>query len=331
MAAVLITGGAGYIGSHTVRHLAKNGHQLVVLDDLCYGHEEALAGLNLTFHRGNIGDRDLLRSIFSDHQIESVIHFAAFAYVGESVTDPLKYYQNNLAQPLNLLEAVQAAGCRNFVFSSTCATYGEPETQPITEAEPQNPVNPYGQSKLMLEKVLADCDRAWGLKSACLRYFNACGAHPEAVIGEDHNPETHLIPLVLDAALGDRENITICGTDYPTPDGTCVRDYIHVQDLATAHLAALEYLQTEQKSLACNLGTGRGVSVREIIQKAQKITGKPIPVVEGERRPGDPPVLVADPSLAKSLLAWEARYQDVSDSIAHAWQWRNGPKKGKFS
>jgi UDP-glucose-4-epimerase GalE len=227
--------------------------------------------------------------------------------------------------------AMQTAGCKQFVLSSTCATYGEPDKQPIAESQSQNPINPYGKSKLMLESVLSDCDRAWGLKSVCLRYFNACGAHPEKLIGEDHDPETHLIPLILDVAAGDRESIRVFGTDYPTPDGTCVRDYIHVEDLATAHVAALEYLSSSPDSLACNLGTGNGVSVKEVIAAVETTTGRKIPIILGDRRPGDPPYLVADPSLALEKLGWKARYTDIHDPIAHAWKWRNGSLKGRYS
>ena len=327
---ILVTGGAGYIGSHTVHFLHEKGHKVIVLDNLCYGHPESLATIPVTLIHGDIGDRDLLTQIFSEHQIHSVIHFAAFAYVGESVTAPLKYYQNNLAAPLTLLAAMQAARCLRFVFSSTCATYGEPDQQPITESTPQLPINPYGKSKLMLETVLRDCDHAWGLKSVCLRYFNACGAHPDAIIGEDHSPETPLIPLILDVAAGTRQSITIFGTDYPTPDGTCIRDYIHVLDLATAHLAAIEFLHTSTTSLACNLGTGHGVSVSQVISAVEKITGRKIPTILGARRPGDPPALIADPSLALEKLHWKALYLDIHQPIAHAWAWRSGPSNGSF-
>jgi UDP-glucose-4-epimerase GalE len=300
---LLITGGAGYIGSHTVRHLLTLGEKIVVLDNLVFGHREALPLNRVTFVHGDMGDAALIEELFSDHQPEAVLHFAAFAQVGESVADPLKYYRNNLAAPLVLLEAMQRHGCRRFIFSSTCATYGNPVRVPMDEAHPQDPVNPYGASKWMLERVLRDCDHAWGLKSVFLRYFNASGCDPAGEIGEDHDPETHLIPRILMAATGEIENITVFGTDYPTPDGTCIRDYIHVNDLATAHALALDYLRQGGNTEAVNLGTGRGFSVNEIIQTAQAVTGKTIPVSYGPRRPGDPPELICQPTKAKTLLA----------------------------
>jgi UDP-glucose-4-epimerase GalE len=272
----------------------------------------------------------LVRSLFAKHRFGAVVHFAAFAYVGESVTDPLKYYQNNTAEPIKLLQVMQEFGCKVFVFSSTCATYGVPEKLPITEANAQNPINPYGRSKLMVEQVLADCGHAWGLRSACLRYFNASGCSPDGLIGEDHQPETHLIPRVLMAVTGEIDHLDVFGTDYPTPDGTCIRDYIHVEDLATAHARALDHLAGGGVSIRCNLGTGVGVSVREIIIAAENITGQPVPVQYGPRREGDPAVLVADPSLAKELLGWEAVHRDVRDMIQPAWKWLSGPRRGRF-
>jgi UDP-glucose 4-epimerase len=328
--AVLVTGGAGYIGSHTVRLLVAQGRRVVVLDNLVFGHERAIVDPGVLLVVGDVGDRELLRRLFREHQFAAVVHFAAFAYVGESVTDPLKYYRNNTAEPLVLLEVMREAGCGVFVFSSTCATYGTPEVLPIREDSPQHPINPYGRSKLMVEWILRDCGEAWGLRSACLRYFNASGSSEDGVIGEDHEPETHLIPRVLMAAAGQIPEIEVFGTDYETPDGTCIRDYIHVVDLAEAHALALDRLMAGGASLRCNLGTGKGVSVREIILAAEEITGCPVPVRYGPRRPGDPASLVADPSLAKDLLGWQARHLDVRDMIRPAWRWISGPAKGRF-
>jgi len=259
-----------------------------------------------------------------------VVHFAAYAFVGESVTDPLKYYQNNTAEPIRLLQVMQEFDCKVFVFSSTCATYGVPEKLPITEANVQQPINPYGRSKLMVEWILADCGHAWGLRSACLRYFNASGGAADALIGEDHRPETHLIPRVLMAITGEIEFLEVFGTDYPTPDGTCIRDYIHVEDLALAHARALDHLASGGESVRCNLGTGVGVSVKEIIAAAEEIAGKTVPVRYGPRREGDPAMLVADPALAKELLGWEAQRRDVRDMIRPAWAWLSGPRQGRF-
>ncbi|MEM6910902.1 MAG: UDP-glucose 4-epimerase GalE [Verrucomicrobiota bacterium] len=328
---VLVTGGAGYIGSHTVRQLAAAGYQVVVLDNLAYGHEGAIVDEGVELVLGDMSDARLIESIFAQGPIACVIHFAAFAYVGESVTDPIKYYQNNTAAPLTLLRAMEKHGCRQFIFSSTCATYGEPERIPITEDLKQDPINPYGRSKLMLEWVLKDCDRAFGLKSVFLRYFNACGAAADGKIGEDHDPETHLIPLVLMAIRGERDKITVFGTDYPTPDGTCIRDYIHVDDLADAHLRAFAYLSQGGQTTAVNVGTGEGVSVKEIIEKAEAVTGQKVPLEYGERRAGDPPRLVADPSKAKKVLGWVAQHRDVRSSIESAWNWmKSGEGQGRF-
>jgi UDP-glucose 4-epimerase len=328
---ILVTGGAGYIGSHTVRLLASLGRQVVVLDNLVYGHREAIVDERVELIVGDIGDSSLLQELFQKHCFGAVVHFAAFAYVGESVTDPLKYYRNNTAAPLALLGVMQEHGCRNFVFSSTCATYGVPESIPISESNGQNPINPYGRSKLMLEWVLADCDYAWGLKSTCLRYFNASGSSEDGAIGEDHDPETHLIPRVLMAVTGEISHVDVFGTDYPTPDGTCVRDYIHVEDLATAHVKALDYLAAGGESLQCNLGTGVGVSVKEIIAAVEEITGKKVPVQHGPRRAGDPPELLADPRLAAERFGWVAQHRDVRDMVRTAWTWVNGPRGGRYS
>jgi UDP-glucose-4-epimerase GalE len=328
---LLITGGAGYIGSHTVRHLLDQHERVIVLDNLIFGHRDALPLDRVTFIQGDMADAALVEKLFCEHKPEAVLHFAAFAYVGESVTDPLKYYRNNLAAPLTLLEAMQRHGCHRFIFSSTCATYGDPVRIPMDETHPQAPVNPYGASKWMLERVLRDCENAWGLKSVFLRYFNASGCHPSGAIGEDHTPETHLIPLVLQAASGQRPHITIFGTDYATPDGTCIRDYIHVCDLASAHALALKYLREGGETIAINLGTGRGFSVKEIIATAESVTGKPIPVVQGERRAGDPSELVADPALAAKVLGWKAAHLDPREHIESAWRWMTGPLTGRYA
>ena len=330
-APVLVTGGAGYIGSHTVRLLASQGRKVVVLDNLVYGHREAIVDQGVELVVGEVGDRALLTELFARHSFGAVVHFAAYAYVGESVTDPLKYYRNNTAEPLTLLEVMQEHGCKAFVFSSTCATYGVPEAVPISESNPQAPINPYGRSKLMLEWILADCDRAWGLKSACLRYFNASGSSEDGLIGEDHDPETHLIPRVLMAVTGEIPHVDVFGTDYPTPDGTGVRDYIHVADLASAHAKALDHLAAGGDSIRCNLGTGVGVSVKEIIAAVEEVTGKKVPVQYGPRRAGDPPELLADPRLAKELLGWQAQHRDVRDMVRTAWTWISGPRGGRYS
>ena len=327
---VLVTGGAGYIGSHTVRFLAAQGYKVVVLDNLVFGHRDAIVDAGVELVVGDIGDKELISSLFDRHGFGAVIHFAAYAYVGESVTNPLKYYRNNTAAPLALLEVMQEKGCKNFVFSSTCATYGVPASIPIVESNPQDPINPYGRSKLMLEWILRDCDTAWGLKTASLRYFNASGSAEDGKIGEDHNPETHLIPRVLMAVTGEISHLDVFGTDYPTPDGTCIRDYIHVDDLASAHFAALSHLAAGGCSVACNLGTGVGVSVKEIITAVEEVTGRPVPVKYSPRRAGDPPQLLADPSFAKQTLGWEAAHKDVRDMVRSAWAWMSGPRKGRY-
>ena len=328
---LLITGGAGYIGSHTVRHLLAHNERLIVLDSLVFGHTEALPLDRITFIRGGISDAGLLDTLFTDHRIEAVLHFAAFAYVGESVTDPLKYYRNNLAAPLTLLEAMQKHGCTQFIFSSTCATYGNPQFVPMDESHPQEPVNPYGASKQMLERVLKDCGTAWGLRTVFLRYFNASGCDPDGEIGEDHNPETHLIPRILMAITGEAEALTVFGTDYPTPDGTCIRDYIHVNDLASAHALALTYLRAGHETTAVNLGTGCGFSVKQIIQTVEQVTGRTVPVQYGPRRAGDPPELICNPAKAKAVLGWEAQYKDPRSHIESAWKWMTGPRGGRYA
>lgn len=320
--AILVTGGAGYIGSHSVLALQQAGYEVVILDNLVYGHQDLVEKvLNTKLVVGDTGDRALLRQIFADHKIDAVMHFAAYAYVGESVTKPAKYYRNNLVGTLTLLEAMLEANVNNFVFSSTCATYGVPESVPIEEQQPQNPINPYGASKLMVERILLDFDRAYDFRSVCLRYFNAAGADPEGRLGEDHDPETHIIPLVLQTAKGDRESISIFGTDYDTPDGSCVRDYIHVADLAQAHILALKYLLSGGKTDVFNLGNGSGFSVKQVIETAREITGKEIKAEECDRRPGDPPALVGSGKKAREVFGWKPQYSDLRDIIAHAWQW----------
>ncbi|MES2476087.1 MAG: UDP-glucose 4-epimerase GalE [Verrucomicrobiota bacterium] len=328
--AVLITGGAGYIGSHTVRLLAGKGRKIVVLDNLVFGHERSIVDPEVELVVGDVGDQTLVRALFEKHHFGAVIHFAAYAYVGESVTNPLKYYRNNTCEPVNLLEVMREFDCKIFVFSSTCATYGVPDRLPITEKNAQNPINPYGMSKLMVERILADCDTAWGLRSACLRYFNASGCSPDGLIGEDHDPETHLIPRVMMAVTGEIDQVEVFGTDYETPDGTCIRDYIHVEDLADAHARALDHLAAGGESVRCNLGTGVGVSVREIIAAVEKVSGKKVPVKFGPRREGDPPSLVADPSFAKECLGWVARRTDILEMVQPAWAWMTGPNGGRF-
>lgn len=327
---VLVTGGAGYIGSHTVRLLSDRGYKVVVIDNLVYGHRKAIISPEVSFYQGEIGDEVLLDQIFRDHSIDVVMHFAAYAYVGESVEDPAKYYRNNVEAPLALLDAMRENQCKKFIFSSTCATYGNPQYMPIDEKHPQAPINPYGQSKLMLEKILVDYVKAYDFRCAFLRYFNACGAYPDGLIGEDHDPETHLIPLVLMTAAGLRENITVYGTDYNTPDGTCIRDYIHVMDLAEAHIAALNHLRQGGDSLACNLGTGTGASVKEVIAACKKVTGKKIKVEYGPRRAGDPSELVANPAFAKEALDWEAKHKDLQGIVESAWKWMTGPNAGRY-
>lgn len=319
---ILVTGGAGYIGSHAVLGLQQRGYRVIILDNLVYGHREiAESVLKAELIVGDTGDRPLLDQIFATYAIEAVMHFAAYAYVGESVTHPDRYYRNNFIGTFTLLEAMVAAGVSRFVFSSTCATYGEPKSIPIPEDHPQNPINPYGMTKLMVEHVLRDFDRAYGLKSVMFRYFNAAGADPAGRLGEDHNPETHLIPLVLLTALGKRESISIFGTDYATPDGTCIRDYIHVTDLADAHVLGLEYLLQGGETAAFNLGNGNGFSVKEVIEVAQRVTGKNILAIAADRRPGDPPALVGSSDKARRILKWQPQYSDLNTIIEHAWQW----------
>jgi UDP-arabinose 4-epimerase len=317
--AVLVTGGAGYIGSHACKVLARAGYCPVVFDNLSRGHREAVRWGPLV--EGDLVERAKVVAALEQHRVSVVMHFAAYAYVGESVTDPALYYANNLGGSLTLLDAMREVGIDKIVFSSTCATYGTPAQVPIRETMPQLPVNPYGETKLAIERALHWYGEAYGLRWVSLRYFNAAGADPEGEIGERHEPETHLVPLVLEAALGDRQRIDIYGTDYPTPDGTAIRDYIHVQDLAEAHLRALELLLAGGQSAALNLGTGRGHSVREVIRAAEAVSGKSIPCRETARRPGDPPVLVADAGLAAELLGWRAQVSDLDTIVRTALAW----------
>ncbi len=325
---ILVTGGAGYVGSHTAKHLLANGHEVCVYDNLSTGHAAAVPAGRLI--EGDLHDGELLRSTLRSRKIDAVMHFAASALVGESVADPAKYYRNNLVATLSLLEAMRDCDVKRIVFSSTAATYGEPQEMPIRETCPQLPVNPYGFTKLAIERALADYTHAYGWGFAALRYFNACGASPDGDIGEDHMPESHLIPIVLEVALGQREHITVFGEDYPTPDGTCVRDYVHVDDLATAHLAALEKLEPGVE-LKMNLGTGRGYSVREVIEACRKLTGHKIPEVAGQRRPGDPPELVADSSLAQETLGWQPQYTTIESVVETAWKWHKAHPRGYAS
>ena len=321
-ATVLVTGGAGYIGSHAVKALKSSGYEVVILDNLVYGHPEIAEDvLKTELIVGDTNDRELLDQLFASRSIDAVMHFAAYAYVGESVSQPDKYYRNNVVGTLTLLEAMNKAGINKFVFSSTCATYGIPDTVPIPEDHPQNPINPYGMSKLMVEQILADFDHAYDFRSVRFRYFNAAGADPSGELGEDHAPETHLIPLTLYAALGKRDAISIYGTDYPTPDGTCIRDYIHVCDLASAHVLGLEYLLNGGKTDKFNLGNGNGFSVKEVIETAREVTGREIKATLSDRRPGDPPSLVGSGEKAKKVLGWNPEYPDLKDIISHAWQW----------
>ena len=317
---ILITGGAGYIGSVTTELLRARGETVVVLDNLSRGHRDAVAPA-VPFYEGNIGDRELVTKIIREHGVEACIHFAAFAYVGESVNEPALYYENNVEQGIRLLGALSASGVRRIVFSSTCATYGEPQRIPIDEDHPQVPANPYGWSKLFLERIMSDYDRGYQLKFVALRYFNAAGATPER--GERHEPETHLVPLVLKAAQGDIQHVTVFGNDYPTKDGTCVRDYIHVSDLAEAHALSLDYLRAGNSSTAVNLGNGQGYSVLEVIEAARSVTGKEIRIEMQGRRAGDPSHLVANAAKARAVLGWQPQRPELAAIIGSAWEWHN--------
>jgi UDP-glucose 4-epimerase len=323
--AILVTGGAGYIGSAVVEDLQKKGETTVVLDNLVYGHRQAVAP-EIPFYEGEIGDQNLVEKIVREHNIDACMHFSAFAYVGESVEQPQRYYENNFVQTLRLLEVLMETGAKKFIFSSTCATYGEPQYVPIDEQHPQNPVNPYGWSKFMVERALADFDAAYGLKFVALRYFNACGASERC--GEDHDPETHLIPLILFTALGKREAISIFGDDYPTPDGTAIRDYIHISDLSQAHLLALDYLRGGGNSEFINLGNGGGYSVKEVIEAARQITGRNIEAKIAPRRAGDPSRLVANAAKAREVLGWNPQFPEIEKIIESAWKWHEAHPNG---
>jgi UDP-glucose-4-epimerase GalE len=329
---VLVAGGAGYIGSHTVKRLQAVGHNPVIYDNASRGHRVVADILKVPAIFSDLNDRPAVTKALRDHKIDCVMHFAAYAYVGESVERPLMYYQNNVATTINVLEAMQEVGVERFVFSSTCATYGDPPSVPITEDMPKNPVSPYGRSKLMVEHILQDLPPGWkNFKFAALRYFNASGCAMDGTLGEDHDPETHLIPVILQAIMGLRPGgITVFGTDYPTKDGTNVRDYIHVDDLADAHIGAMERLD-EHKKIVANLGTGHGFSVKEVIATAEKVTGKKAPVTYGPRRAGDAIALYADPSRAKQLLGWEAKHRDPETIIRSAWNWFSKHPKGYAS
>jgi UDP-glucose 4-epimerase len=318
---VLVVGGAGYIGSHMVKELLGAGYGVITLDDLSKGHRDLLPGGE--FVKGSLADARTLDRIFTDNTIAAVMHFAAYSLVGESVVKPLEYYRNNTAGTMELLAAMVRHEVKRFIFSSTAAVYGEPESVPITEDHPSRPTNPYGASKIAVERMLHDCDAAYGLKYTALRYFNAAGADESGTIGERHDPETHLIPLILKVATGERDEVTIFGTDYATPDGTCLRDYVHVTDLAQAHLLALEALLDGSESAVYNLGNSKGNSVREVIELAEKATGRTIPVVEAERRPGDPAVLVAASDAIRKDLGWKPRYEDLETIIRTAWAWHS--------
>lgn len=323
---ILVVGGAGYIGSHAVKELNRQGYETVTFDNLVYGHRDAVKwGL---FEEGDMADVERLREVFRTHPIAAVMHFAAYAYVGESVADPEKYYFNNVAATLNLLKVMREFGVNAFIFSSTCATYGEPQVVPIPEDHPQNPINPYGMSKLMVEKILADYGRAYGLKSIIFRYFNAAGADPDGEIGERHDPETHLIPLVMDAILGGR-TLKIFGDDYPTADGTCIRDYIHVVDLARAHILGLERLLSGGASAVYNLGNGNGYSVKQIIECAEKVSGRKVPYEVAPRRPGDPAALIGSAEKAIAELGWKPEFADIERIIETAWNWHRSRVESK--
>ena len=318
---VLITGGAGYIGSHTAKAMAKAGFKPISLDNMSFGHDWAVKWGPL--EKGELGDVEFVRRVIKQHKIEAVIHFAANAFVNESMTNPRKYFQNNVVNTLNLLNVMNEENVKNIVFSSTCATYGDPIRVPIDESHPQNPVNPYGESKLFVEKMLKWYGGAYELKWTALRYFNAAGADPDGEIGEDHDPETHLIPLVIQVAMGQRPHASVFGTDYPTPDGSAIRDYIHVFDLADAHVKSLQRLLKGEESTYFNLGTGTGSTVRQVIKAVEKSSGKTIKVVEAGRRAGDPPALVADARKANTVLGWKPTYPQMETIVEHAWRWHS--------
>jgi UDP-glucose 4-epimerase len=324
---VLVVGGAGYIGSHCVRQLSAAGHSPVVLDSLVYGHRAAVAA-GVPFYESDLGEERAVAEVLRREKIDVVMHFAAFCYVGESVTDPLKYYLNNSAATLHLLNAMLGAGVRKFVFSSTCATFGVPGKLPISEELPQAPINPYGQTKLDVENALRAVAHVGKLSFAAFRYFNAAGASEDGSIGEDHNPETHLIPLAIDAATGKRPSLSLFGTDYPTPDGTCLRDYVHVDDLSRAHIAVFDKLSEPGAAHFYNLGTGNPSSNRDVIRAVEKATGSKVAVIESPRRPGDPPALYADSAKARRELGWAVKFPDIDSIVATAWKWHRAHPRG---
>lgn len=316
---ILITGGAGYIGSHINKMLCRQGQQTVVFDNLVYGHRESVGKGILEI--GDLTNIERLNEVFETYNIEAVFHFAAYAYVGESVSNPSKYYNNNVANTLHLLDVMVKHHVKYIIFSSTCATYGITKNIPVVEEEEQNPINPYGASKLMIERILKDYSYSYGIKYCCLRYFNAAGADPEGELGESHIPETHLIPLILAVAAGDKESITVYGTDYPTRDGSCIRDYIHVNDLADAHVRAMDYLKKGGESNCFNLGNGEGNSVLEVIRAAREVTSRDISIKLGNKRVGDPPILIGSAEKAQRILGWVPKYGDIQVILAHAWNW----------
>lgn len=324
---ILVTGGAGYIGSHVVELLVKSGHKPIVYDNLMKGHIDAVSD-DVQFVEGDIHDFTFLKHIMAEYEIDGVMHFAASSLVGESMTDPGQYYYNNVAGTMGILDAMRAVGVDYLVFSSTAAVYGEPKSVPITEEAETNPTNVYGRTKLMIEKMMVDYHNAYGLNYVALRYFNAAGASELGNIGEDHHPETHLIPLILQTALGKRDHIAIYGSDYPTEDGTCIRDYIHVMDLASAHVLAMEHLIKGGDSKSYNLGSQKGYSVREIIAAAKKVTGRDFNVLEEARREGDPAVLIASSEKIKKELNWQPEHSSIEDIIASAWRWHSGHPDG---
>lgn len=325
--AILVAGGAGYIGSHMVKDLVEHGQEVVVADNLSTGHRDAI-NPNAKFYEGDIRDRKFLDKIFDNEDIEAVVHFAAFSIVPESMSKPLKYFDNNTGGMITLLEAMRDHNIKYIVFSSTAATYGVPEHIPIKETDPQNPINPYGLSKLMMEKMMHWADKAYGIKFVALRYFNVAGAAPDGTIGEDHGPETHLVPIILQVAQGKRKELSIFGDDYNTPDGTNVRDYVHVMDLADAHILAIKYLEAGNESNAFNLGSSTGFSNKQMLEAAREVTGEPIPAKIAPRRPGDPDSLVAASDKARNVLGWDPKYDDVHDIIATAWKWHSTHPKG---
>jgi len=323
---ILVTGGAGYIGSHCVRLLRQSGHHVVVVDNLVYGHRYAVP-VGVPFYLYDIGDEASIQTVLKKEKIEVVMHFAAYAWVGESVTQPMKYYQNNVVATYRLLQAMLAGDVKKFIFSSSCATYGIPDTLPITEETPQKPINPYGQTKLDVEQALKALARAHDFRFVALRYFNAAGAAEDGSIGEDHTPETHLIPSIIEHILGQRPCIQVFGDDYPTPDGTCLRDYVHVDDLARAHILAIQQLDQPHQALCLNLSTGKPYSVKTVIQKVEHITGHAVRAEIHPRRPGDPPALYADAGQAKALLKWTPQHTTIDTIIQTAWKWHQSKKK----